>query len=83
MDDHVVLASVEYRWPIYSTVDAFFLLDEGRVFEEFISGFTLRDWHFSAGGGIRIWGQSGNVLNIVVAAGREGTRFHVELTEGF
>jgi outer membrane protein assembly factor BamA len=65
--DDRMLASLEYRYPIWDVVDAFVFFDEGRVFESMSSEFSWRDWHWSSGFGIRMWGSGG--VKLVASAG--------------
>jgi outer membrane protein assembly factor BamA len=81
VDNHLALASLEYRYPIWVGVDGFVLLEEARVFETFKDDFTLKNWHYSISMGIRVWNQNGLVLNTNAAFGKEGTRFYLQLSE--
>jgi outer membrane protein assembly factor BamA len=80
-DNNLAMVSIEYRYPIWDAADAFIFLDEGRVFNPFTDSFTFSNWQYSAGGGIRIWSNGGLILSTLVAAGKEGARFYLELSE--
>jgi outer membrane protein assembly factor BamA len=75
VDRDLALATLEYRYPVWKALDAFLFIDEGRVFRELSKDFTLRDWHYSAGFGLRAWTSEAVILSAQIAMGKEGTRF--------
>jgi outer membrane protein assembly factor BamA len=79
--NHLALASLEYRYPIWVGVNGFVLFEEARVFETFKEDFTLKNWHYSISMGIRVWNQNGLVMNTHAAFGKEGSRFYLQLSE--
>ena len=70
--------SIEYRYPIYFGADMFIFLDEGRVFNSIRDDFSLKDWRYSAGLGLRIWNRNGLLLKTEFAFSDEGSRFYLQ-----
>ena len=83
LDNSFTLASVEYRFPMLTLVDGVVFFEEGRVFEAISEQFTFKDWHYSAGFGVKVWNPEGIVLNALVAFSKEGSEFHIQLFEEF
>lgn len=81
VDHSATMLSVEYRWPIWDVIDAFIFVDEGRVFDAISEEFTLKNWQYSAGGGLRVWQQEGLLFSMLLGTGREGTRFYLQVSE--
>ncbi len=81
VDNDVVLASIEYRYPIWDVVDAFVFLDEGHAFEDVGNDFTFRDFHWSSGVGLRVWNDRGLVLSVLAAYGPEEPRYYIQFSE--
>ncbi|MCH7878552.1 MAG: BamA/TamA family outer membrane protein, partial [candidate division Zixibacteria bacterium] len=46
-DNDLALVSVEYRYPIWDSIDAFLLIDAGRVFDQIEDDFRLRYWEWN------------------------------------
>ncbi|UCC45041.1 MAG: BamA/TamA family outer membrane protein, partial [Candidatus Zixiibacteriota bacterium] len=55
IDNDYALVSLEYRYPLWPAGDGVLFLDEGRVFHSISDDFTLRNWRYSAGVGIRVF----------------------------
>jgi outer membrane protein assembly factor BamA len=79
VDNHLILMTVEYRYAIYFGADMFIFLDEGRVFNTFRDNFSLSNWRYSAGFGLRLWNREGMILKTEIAFGDEGNRFYLQL----
>jgi outer membrane protein assembly factor BamA len=79
LDNDIITASVEYRWPIWRVIDAYLFLDEGRSFQDAMDGFTTDGWQYSFGGGLRVWNSNGVTLSTLLAKSKEQTRFYFEL----
>lgn len=77
-DNDIVLASVEWRFPVWEILDGYVFLDEGRVYEQMPDEAFFRDWKYSAGFGLRIWNVNTVSLSTLVAASDEGARFYIE-----
>ncbi len=82
-DNDLALASVEYRYPIWDVIDAFLLLDAGRVFREIEDDFTLRNWEWNYGFGLRVWKANGLIASATIARSSEETRFYLLAGEEF
>ena len=83
IDRDMAMATLEYRYPVWDVIDAFLFLDEGRVFRQIGSNFSWRNWHHSAGFGLRIWTEEEVIGTVTIAAGKEGTRFFFQLGQVF
>ncbi|MBD3403313.1 BamA/TamA family outer membrane protein [candidate division GN15 bacterium] len=75
VDRDMALVTLEYRYPIWDVIDAFIFLDEGRVFNSLSDDFTFRDWHYSAGFGLRVWNPDEVIVSAQLANSAEGWRF--------
>ncbi|MCH9008917.1 BamA/TamA family outer membrane protein [candidate division KSB1 bacterium] len=75
-DDDLAYASAEYRVPLNPMVYMTLFIEEGRVFRNIFKDFTLSDWHYSYGGGLRFRAPNGGLITtIIIARSDEGTRF--------
>ncbi|UCG61121.1 MAG: BamA/TamA family outer membrane protein [Candidatus Zixiibacteriota bacterium] len=83
IDNDMALMTIEYRYPIWQIVDAFVFIDEARVFNDIFDEFTLRNWKYSFGGGLRIWGVESSVMSLQVAGSSETVQFYLEVAEEF
>lgn len=81
LDHNLALAAIEWRYPIWKVVDGFVFFEEGRVFDTFTEDFTLDDWHYSAGAGLRIWRMDGLLFSSFFGISREGFRAYAQLSE--
>lgn len=79
VDKDAVLITAEYRYPLWTIIDAFVFLDEGRVFNRLGKEFTFKNWHESYGVGLRIFSQDEVVVRTQVAFGDEAPRVYFEL----
>jgi len=83
LDNSCTLASLEYRFPMLAILDGFVFFEEGRTFSAISEQFTLRNWHYSAGFGLKVWSPYGIVLNAIMAFSKEGHEIHFQLLEEF
>ena len=79
VDYDMTMAAVEYRWPIWTMVDAFVFAEAGRVYSSLRDDFTLRNWHESYGTGLRVWREDSIILSLQVAFSDEERRIYLEL----
>ncbi len=79
VDYDMTMAVVEYRWPIWSMIDAFIFAEAGRVYSSLSEVFTLRNWHEGYGTGLRVWREDNVLLSIQVAFSDEERRIYLEL----
>ncbi len=75
VDEKLALVSVEYRYPLWRSLDAYWFFEEGRVFSSFRDAAIFKNWHYSFGTGLRVWGKSGEVFRLEIAQSKEATRF--------
>lgn len=79
IDNDLAMISVEYRYPIFETFDAFLFLDEGRVYEKMTDEEFFAGWKYSVGFGIRIWNPRTVITSFQVARSDETTKLYFEL----
>lgn len=79
VDNDMTMAVVEYRWPIWSMIDAFIFAEAGRVYSSLSEEFTLRNWHEGYGTGLRVWREDNVLVSIQVAFSDEERRIYLEL----
>ncbi|MEE8576950.1 MAG: BamA/TamA family outer membrane protein, partial [candidate division Zixibacteria bacterium] len=83
MERDMALITVEYRWPLWRSIDGFAFLDEGKVFERISDDFDWRNWHHSAGFGVRVWNPEHVTFSATLATGAEGPRFFFQAGQEF
>jgi outer membrane protein assembly factor BamA len=79
MDNNLALMTIEYRYPIYFGAEMFIFLDEGRVFNSLHENFSLSNWRYSAGFGLRLWNREGMILKTEAGFSEEDSRFYLQL----
>ena len=72
----MAMFSVEYRWPLWKSLDAFLFTDHGRVFNNIEDDFAFSNFRSSYGGGLRIWNYGGHV-GLMMADGAEAVKFYL------
>jgi outer membrane protein assembly factor BamA len=75
----MAMMTLEYRYPLWRIIDAFFFLDEGHVFDDVVDDFDFKSWHTDYGFGLRVWNKDGVILLTQIAFSDETTRFYLEL----
>lgn len=78
-DRDMVLASLEYRYPIRRTIDAMLLVDVGQVAEDMFDDLSTNDFEVGYGGGIRLWGAEGLISSFVIGKSGGGFRLYFGL----
>jgi outer membrane protein assembly factor BamA len=82
-DKDLLLAGAEYRFPIHPSVDAEAFLEEARVYSDIFDQFSLKNFKYSYGGGLRIKSRDGNLVALIeIARSREQLRFYFSLNKG-
>jgi outer membrane protein assembly factor BamA len=77
MDNDMVLASIEWRFPVWKVIDGFAFLDEGRVFDDIADARVFKGWIYSAGMGLRVWNKDAVSLATTIGFGDEGVQFQL------
>lgn len=72
-DDSALLFTAEYRYPVWSRMDAVFFVDTGQVFGAF-DEVALADFKTTFGGGFHVLSSSGLSARVEVGRSVEGTR---------
>ena len=81
-DNGILLSSVEYRYPVWKTWDAFLFVDGGQTFDEY-SDIELGDYEYSGGGGIRFMNKDRLLFQLQVGFGSEGAEVIFSLEQLF
>ncbi len=82
IDKESLRGLIEYSYPIWDILDGFLFYEQGRVFSSFTNDFSWRNWRFSWGGGIRLWGADGVIATMRISTSQETTRFAFQLGAG-
>jgi outer membrane protein assembly factor BamA len=80
-DNDMLLASVEYRYPIWHAFDAVLFCDAGQVSPDITDTFAFDNFEFGFGGGIRVHSSRGLVLKLEIGVSVDRTRFYGVLNE--
>jgi outer membrane translocation and assembly module TamA len=80
-DNDMLLASLEYRYPIWHYFDAVLFVDAGQVSPDIAETFALDRFEFGFGGGIRVRTNRGLILKLEIGFSRDRTRFYGVLNE--
>lgn len=80
-DNDLLMASIEYRYPIWHYFDAMIFCDAGQVASDLINDFRLDRFNFAFGAGIRVHSGRGLVLKIEIGFSNEKTRYYGVLNE--
>ncbi|MFQ5637237.1 MAG: BamA/TamA family outer membrane protein [bacterium] len=79
-DKDVLLAGVEYRWPVHNMIAAYGFFEQGRVFTDIFDDFTFKGFKYSAGGGFRFSSKDGGLAAVFeIAKSQEQLRFNFGL----
>ncbi len=79
-DKNLVVLNAEYRFPVWSSIDGVLFFDTGRVFHSF-SDFTLNDFKYGGGGGLRIRAMGLMLFRFDLAYGGEGVQALVGISK--
>ena len=72
-DDGSLVLNAEYRYPIWSNVDAAVFVDAGQVFGD-VADVRGDRFHWSYGGGLHVLNRNGLSARLEVAGSTEGVR---------
>jgi len=79
-DKDLILAGVEYRWPVHTMAIAYGFFEEGRVFSNIFDEFSFGEFKYSFGGGLRLKSIDGGLIAIFeIAKSQEQIRFNFGL----
>lgn len=78
-DLDMFLGSLEYRIPIWHSIDSFFFADAGQVANDIFKDLSAKDLQFGFGGGIRFYNTKDLVAVLQVAASKERFRIYFNL----
>lgn len=80
-DRDMVLASVEYHYPVWRMANAMLFLDVGQVTHNIFSDISPDDLKFGYGGGIQIWGREKLITTLFAGKSRDELRFYFVLNQ--
>lgn len=83
IDNDLVAAQVEYRYPVWDIFDAFLFLDEGRVFSNASKERLFENWEYSWGMGLRAFNADGLFARTTIGRSKESTQFYLDLGVGW
>ncbi|MEE9168452.1 MAG: BamA/TamA family outer membrane protein, partial [bacterium] len=78
-DRDMLMASIEYRYPIWHYFDWILFVDGGQVSPDILNDVDLNDFSFTYGSGFLIRGNEDPVLHISVGVSKDQVRFYVVL----
>lgn len=78
-DLDMFLGSLEYRIPIWHSIDSFFFADAGQVANDIFKDLSGEDLQFGFGGGIRFYNTKDLVAVLQLAASKERFRIYFNL----
>ena len=81
-DRGALLTSIEYRYPIWRTWDAYIFGDGGQTFHHY-SDIDIDDFEFSVGGGIRFMTEDSFLLLTQIGYGSEGAEVYFSVGQVF
>lgn len=81
-DDGIAYAVGTYKFPVWKLVEGMAFYESGRSFREPAS-LSLAAWHYSYGGGLRLWVPEGVVFELLVASSNELTRLQFAFNTTF
>jgi hypothetical protein len=73
-DFDAALGTIEYRYPIWRTIDALLFVDAGQVQRDIFRDFTSSDIAWSYGGGFKVWKREGTLLRLELGKSDDGYR---------
>jgi len=83
-DRDMVMASLEYTYPIYRRkLDALIFVDGGQVSPDIVKDFSLKDFHAGYGAGLNVWGREKLTLQTVVGVSEERVRYYLSLNKQY
>jgi hypothetical protein len=71
-DFDAILGTVEYRYPVWRTIDALLFLDAGQVQQDIFRDFGSNDTQFAFGGGFRFWKSEGTLIRLELGKSEDG-----------
>ena len=76
-DKDMLLASIEYNYPIWrDLLDAGLFFDAGQVSQNMFEEFSLDELHYGYGGFINIWGKDDIMAQMMVGRSKDMTRYY-------
>jgi len=77
----MVLASVEYHYPVWRMMNAMLFVDVGQVAHNIFSDISPDDIEFGYGGGVQIWGSEKLMTTFFTGKSRNELRFYFVLNQ--
>jgi outer membrane protein assembly factor BamA len=80
-DKDMILGSLEYRYPIWRSVNAMLFFDTGQVSSNLLKEFTPQNLRFGYGTGLRIQTRDRLLLKMELGFSEDGFRFYLNLND--
>ncbi len=78
-DRDMVLASVEYHYPVWRMINAMLFVDVGHVADDVFNDLSRDNFEFGYGGGIQVWGSEKLTTTFFVGKSQDELRFYFNL----
>ena len=78
-DRDMILASVEYHYPVWRMVNAVLFIDAGQVADNMFNDLSRDHFEFGYGGGIQVWGKEKLTAAFLVGKSQDEFRFYFNL----
>ena len=78
----MILASLEYRYPIWRRIDATFFVDTGKVSNNLADEFNTDNLEVTFGAGLRLFNRNGLILKTEFGRSDDGVRYYFSLNQG-
>lgn len=81
-DRDYLVGSLEYHYPIWGPVDAVLFLDAGRVSDDILNEYSVKNFQAGYGGGISFFSKIGTDIQLVVGRSKETVRVYLSVNRG-
>ena len=78
-DRDMILASVEYHYPVWRMVNAVLFIDVGQVANDVFNDLSRDHFEFGYGGGVQVWGRGRLTTAFFVGKSQDELRFYFNL----
>ena len=82
-DRDYLVGSLEYHYPIWGPVDAVLFLDAGRVSDDILNDYSMKNFQAGYGGGISLLSNIGTDIQFVLGKSRETLRVYLSINKDF
>ena len=82
-DNHLILGSAEYRYPVWRLLDALWFFDAAQVSDDIFQKYNSDNIETAWGAGFRLWSKAGGETKLTLAKTVDGVRVQFSLSHGF